>query len=458
MLGKKIQLSSLFIIGTFMIILGILSILQPLSFIKILYFSLSIGLPIIGIYNMISIYFSKNNPRYKIASFIDAFALFIAGIILCLHPIDVLTFTPYVIGFYSFLKAVICGFNYYVYYLDHLKGKLFILFEAFVNLVMSITLVIHPLFSGKLTLTFLGIYFIVYGTTQFFTIEQVLFPNRKKHYFKMTMPIFIDVLLPQKLVYTINRILNEQGPNSKELSPIKKDNLPYNMEILIHLGSNGFDSVGHVDIAFSDIVLSYGCHDHHNTRFAGVLGPGVIHFNEKTNYLDFVVNQRNKQIVGFGIHLTKDQKIAVKKTLIELASRFEHWYTDYDKKANNEPYEGDCLNYASLLSKFCHSKFYKFSNGKFKTYFVMTTNCVLLVDTILGKSGIDLLKINGIITPGSYYEFLNNEFLLPKSNVVYRNIYTKETISTMEKHNDLANKIHDMRNPVEFINEYILKE
>ena len=441
-----------------MIILGILSILQPLSFIKILYYSLSIGLPIIGVYNMISIYYSKNNPKYKIASFIDAFAVFITGVIIYFHPIDVLTFAPYIVGFYGLLKAIICGFNYYVYYLDHLKGRVFILFEAFINFTLSIALITRPLSSGRLTIILLGVYFIVFGFTQLLTIDQVLFPNRIKRHYKMTMPIFIDALLPQKLVYTINRILNEQGPDSIELSTIKKDNLPYDMEILIHLGSNGFDSVGHVDIAFNNIVVSYGCHDHHNTRFGGALGPGVIHFDEKTKYLDFIVNQRKKQIVGFGIHLTKDQKQATKNTLIDLAHRFEHWYTDYDKKEKGELYEGNCTNYASLLSKYCNSKFFKFTSGKFKTYFVMTTNCVLLVDTILGKSGIDLLKINGIVTPGSYYEFLNNEFLLPKSNVVFRKVYTKETISDLENHDDLSNKIHDMKNPIDFINETILRE
>ena len=32
----------------------------------------------------------------------------------------------------------------------------------------------------------------------------------------------------------------------------------------------------------------------------------------------------------------------------------------------------------------------------------MTTNCVLLTDSIVGKAGADIVRFNGIITPGAY--------------------------------------------------------
>lgn len=48
-------------------------------------------------------------------------------------------------------------------------------------------------------------------------------------------------------------------------------------------------------------------------------------------------------------------------------------------------------------------KFYKFKSWYFKTYFTLTSNCVKLVDTIVGSIGLDLIAINGIITPDTYY-------------------------------------------------------
>lgn len=458
MLRKQIQLSSLIAIGIFMIYIGFLSILRPQSFITLFYYGLSIGLPLIGFYTMISAFLAKGKQDYKFSSFIDGLSYFVAGLIIYENPLDVLSISPYVIGGYCILKAVICGFNFYVHYTDHLKGQLMVLCETLFYILFGLALIINPLYRGKFVLDIMGIYFICFGIVQLGNFIQVLFPNLRTKRLKMTLPIFMNFLLPKKLVHLINRMLNEKDPMNHVLAPIKKEDTPYDMEILIHLGANGFDSVGHVDIAFRDIIISYGCHDHHNTSFGGALGPGVIHFNEKTKYLNFVINERNKQLVGFGVHLTPNQKKAIKEALLELAKRFEPWYSDQDKKERGEAYQGDCQNYASKLSSSCRSKFFKFTSGKFKTYFIMTTNCVLLVDTLLGKTGIDLWKINGIITPGSYYEFLNNEFVLPHSNVVFRKIYTQENLSMLTEHPDLVNQIHDMQDPLSFIQNHIFEE
>ena len=65
--------------------------------------------------------------------------------------------------------------------------------------------------------------------------------------------------------------------------------------------------------------------------------------------------------------------------------------------------------------------------GKFKTYFVLNTNCVLLADTILGTSGIDILKVSGLIAPGTYYEYFEREFKRKRSKVVSKRIYLNRT-------------------------------
>ena len=57
------------------------------------------------------------------------------------------------------------------------------------------------------------------------------------------------------------------------------------------------------------------------------------------------------------------------------------WDFRDDKKYNN----GD--SYAGRLYKKTKAKFYKFNKGKYKTYFVLGTNCCYLIDDIVGKSG-----------------------------------------------------------------------
>ena len=38
----------------------------------------------------------------------------------------------------------------------------------------------------------------------------------------------------------------------------------------------------------------------------------------------------------------------------------------------------------------------------------------------------DILSINGIITPGTYYDYLNRAFKRKNSNIIYKEIYNKE--------------------------------
>ena len=83
----------------------------------------------------------------------------------------------------------------------------------------------------------------------------------------------------------------------------------------------------------------------------------------------------------------------------------------------------DYSDYASDVSKEIAASFYKFKNEPFKSYFVLTTNCVLLADTILGPSGIDLLKLNGILSPGTYLHYLRQELKKTDSNVISYEIY-----------------------------------
>jgi hypothetical protein len=66
-------------------------------------------------------------------------------------------------------------------------------------------------------------------------------------------------------------------------------------------------------------------------------------------------------------------------------------------------------------------------------YFALWTNCVKLVDNILKATGGDILRLNGVITPGAYYYHLNNEFKKKKSNVIRKEIITNKDIITQNK-------------------------
>ena len=84
----------------------------------------------------------------------------------------------------------------------------------------------------------------------------------------------------------------------------------------------------------------------------------------------------------------------------------------------------DFEDVSSQLYNDAKASFYKFQQGnEFKTYYALGTNCVKLVDTIVGKTGIDLIKVNGIITPGAYLDYLDRLYDRGDSIVVSRTLY-----------------------------------
>lgn len=69
---------------------------------------------------------------------------------------------------------------------------------------------------------------------------------------------------------------------------------------------------------------------------------------------------------------------------------------------------------------------FKFKKSKFKTYFVLSTNCVLLADSVIGQAGTDVLGLSGFIAPGTYQSYLDQEYEKPHSLIVAKNIYYRK--------------------------------
>lgn len=76
-----------------------------------------------------------------------------------------------------------------------------------------------------------------------------------------------------------------------------------------------------------------------------------------------------------------------------------------------------------MMEQEAHAEFYKIGQGPFKTYNVLTTNCVAVANMLSGSGGVDLMNPQGIVTPGTYSEFLDRQFLRKKSIVVSRTVY-----------------------------------
>ena len=189
--------------------------------------------------------------------------------------------------------------------------------------------------------------------------------------------------------------------------------------VYFYLKDTGMEIFGHVDIAYKDTIYSYGCHDPHNRRLMGTLGDGVLIVSDRESFIRTNAEVDHKIVLGYGLYLKEKEKAVLEEKIQGLMARTTPWHCDA------ELYKDDTIHdYASRMWKGTHCQFYKFTEGKFHTYFVASTNCVLLADTLIRNKELSLVTLTGFIAPGAYLTFLNQEY--KAGRIAARTIYSHD--------------------------------
>ena len=128
----------------------------------------------------------------------------------------------------------------------------------------------------------------------------------------------------------------------------------------------------------------------------------------------------------YGIRLTDAEKQILRGRIQELMSRAMPWDCAAAAAERNHQDSSRINDYASKIYKTTHCEMFKFSSGKFRTYFAASTNCVLLADELIRSKNLNLIDIAGFATPGAYLSFLNSQYLLKTTPVRTRTIYEPE--------------------------------
>ena len=295
-------------------------------------------------------------------------------------------------------------------------------------LALGIGLLIGPLTEIVLVSRLIGAYLILYGANNLFDFWEEAHaqasgrPGRRRP--RLALPMILAAFIPHALIERVNWLV-EQGygdvlsgafdaPEAGEVG----------MEIFIHLKSG--DAFGHADLCFENKIYSYGTYDHHAHMLGGFLSDGVWVKAEREAYIEHSVEEEQKVLVGFGLKLTAEQRRAVHRQIARMRRDCREWLCDLQlRKVGRLKKDTGCTDAASLLYADTHCRFFKFRRGRFKTYFAVNSNCVLMVDAIAGAAGIDTLN-TGFITPGTYYQFLDGLYSRANSFVVAKTVYTKQ--------------------------------
>lgn len=400
--------------GLLFIIIGIIYIIRN-------YTVYTLSFKLLGILTLISSLLKLINLILKrkkvLTNILDIFLNTILGILFINKPNLFIYLSTKIFSMYALIQSL-CGFiNLIIYKQDKLKGKIYILTTSTLSLMLSITLMFSKDTNSIYICYIIGLYLILYGIT---IISSSILTKTK---IVLPLPIIFTMFLPNIL---IKRIL--KGINPKKIN----NNQDQGLEILIHLSKTGSASLGHVEFAFEDKVYSYACYNYLNRRLFGGIGDGIFGIFDKKAYLKYCICEKNRFIISYGVKLTNKEKENVTKEIDKLIStNTEIWYPEIKYYEDGLIEKRDFNEMANKIYKHANGKFYRFTKGKYKTFFVLRTNCATCVDNIFNVIGTKIINLEGIISPGTYYSYLEKEYHKKNSKIISKTLYTKELIEKL---------------------------
>ena len=435
MLKQRFNYFSMLITGIFFCVLGMSFLFEKWTPWNWLYFTLLIGISIVGALRILNFILNFHKLKHRFTQLVDVIFWIVLIIIAVINDKMFYAFFPRAVGIWIMLHALVKIIVLYIKISDHLSGWLRSLIFLCGDLFMAFVLLFMPYRFAWLVNMVMGCYFIIYGSNMLLDFIREILPSRSTDTMnqqRLAVPPFLAAIIPPALM----RFILEKDKEDREredFEAIKKD-IPIDLEVFVHLAPGGPAMLGHVDIAYQGYLLSYGCYDPHRRRLFGGMGDGVVLLADKDEYIYNCLKNENKVLVCFGIAFNDKQKQSFQDTLCEMLANLSEFECDEQLKQKNRAYSGACDDYLSRVTRnVSNARYFKYRDGKFKTFFVLSTNCVFFTTHLLSAVGLNLFDISGIISPGSYFDFLNKQFKSDKSFVISRCIYTKRNMDIFLK-------------------------
>ena len=419
-LSKKQQrlfdIATTFLSGVVTFALGIFILTAtPDDYYRFIYLTTSI-LFIMGFYHIWKGFRKKEERKDH---FLRALIEIITGFIVVTFPNLPLNMLPLIISIYLMLTSVIYFINYFIMKRQHTKDKSLALsiFSFFAGIFFMIS------FKSKwaTSVYLIAGYFMIWGGSMMLNaLKDLFFKNVNSPKIRVCLPAIIDCFIPNMWLNRVNRYYSEQ-PSDPIID--NKINQKHDLEIFVHASHNGFNTFGHADFMFEGTLYSYGNYDGKSERFFTMIGDGVLFkSNDRDAYIKFCLKRCHKTLFVFGLKLNEEQKEAVRSHLRQLDQIIVPWDPEFIHHPLSKDAPGIDLHVHQIYNE-AKGILYKFKKGPFKTYYVFGSNCVRFVDDIIGKN-VDIIKMVGIITPGTYLDYFEGEYRRASSNVVSKEIYS----------------------------------
>ena len=406
--------------GILAILFGVIIIANGVDFTKFALDLLVIYFLFVGVINLFFRFLVKKNRISLGSALLHVLVGLVVGFLNRASNLPV-NIVIIILGCYQLCTAAIYGITYLLYRQNKLKGGFRYLFDTLLYSGIGLTTVFSPSTDGRMQFLIVGIYLILLG---FSNVRDGLMFNtdvekkQLRRRIRINLPIIIAAFFPAEQLNRFNRFLQgEKREHQKVYSRIRDEQKLVDLEVLIHTSDqNLFGMIGHVDICYKGKVISYGSYDPFSQKLFGTIGDGVLFKVDKDAYIDLCKKESKKTLFGYSLALTDQEREAVEKRLREIDDLLEPWEPS-DRELNGSP------TYAYKLKHELGAELYKFKSSRFKSYFILSTNCCLLADSIVGQAGTAILNVRGIIAPGTYQNYLQYEFESANGLVVAHNIY-----------------------------------
>ena len=442
--------AALFAFGAALLTLGIIIVSQREVLMTPLAYFAGTVLLIHGARNLAGFiaHSGRLGQKRKTAKLITAAANVIIGVLIMVLPELTFSLASYLLAAYLLFNAASKLADFVVAKFDGNHGHWLELI-AFLFYMVFVILLAGSELGNKTFLVISGIYCILFGAETLSDFVTLVVPQRIKNdlkrHIRITPPVFISTFLPLGTLRYINEYISVNDRLPEFAGDDRGDGLPPDIEIMVHVSNNGSGKIGHLDLYFDGEVISFGNHDQASHRLFGMLGDGVMFTStDKETYLDFSVNHDRQIIFSYGLRLTPEQLDAVQKEVDSLKADAVQWKPPYQIACEEKGAENVKLpayhDYCSELWNGTHANFYKFKSGKFRTYSILSTNCVLLTDEILGKAGTDIVCVSGVASPGIYFDYLERLYMTQKTMVISKTIYDRKTMRKLKKGKEEKNE------------------
>lgn len=320
-------------------------------------------------------------------------------------------------GAYCIIYSICTFIQWGIYFWNANKRRVTTFFHGLAFLFLALFLLFYSDFQSYLIMMLLGVYVLLLGFRYVNDAMMVINPGQNASWsrkYRLSLPVLLSAFLPD---WAISYKKNHETKNEKN---DKQE--PTNLRLMVHVGPKGFQKVGHITVVFNGMVYSYGNYNKASQHLNGTVGNGVFFIAPYEKYLPMILSNENNSIFEYGVKTTAKQDTLIAEKLQYFKDISTPWHAPIESSSHRLKLLKD--DYANRLKIYADANFYQIESGRFKTYWALGVNCALFIDSVLKALESDLLTLQGIFSPGLYFDWLEKEYAKANSPIISRWFYS----------------------------------